>query len=109
MNVDDLVAMIGAVLVSGTGTAAITAWIGRTRIKAQATRIITDAAAQVVDLQEAHIKGLTGRIDRLERQVSADRAAQVKHTAWDRIARQRLQEAGIDVPEPPPLYAPEVA
>lgn len=108
MSLDDLLGIATAVVISGTASSGLTTWMRRRHTEAETAEIVTKAAGKVVELQSDTIESLTGRVRRLERQHSEDRSAQVKHTAWDRLARQRLSEQGIDLPEPPPLYAPDV-
>src|SRR5690606_37665833 len=92
-----LTAAIAGLTGSGIGYG-LQALVSRRKLRGDAARAVTEAAEQVVGLQVDAIRRLQDGQQRLERQLAADREAQAKHTAWDRIARQRLKDAGIDVP-----------
>lgn len=97
---------IGAVIATIIG-----GLITRRKLSAEATKIITDAAAGVVT---------TMRADRDEdreeiRALKAENRAQATelreqgrvlevHSTWDRQAYDALQLQGINLPAPPPLY-----
>jgi hypothetical protein len=100
--------LILAAIGSGLAGSFVTAFVNRRKVSADATRIITDAAAQVVKNLTDEAAGLRRRVERLEQQHRSDRKAQTLHAAWDYMAIRQLREQGIDLEEPPPLYAPDI-
>lgn len=109
MSADNIVALMLTFAVSATGAAIVSGWWNRRKLGAEATKIIADAAAKVVENYKGDNEDLRERVSRLERQHKADRNAQLLHAAWDQMASERLRAHKDDLPPPPPLYAPEVA
>lgn len=114
MSADSAVSIALAVVISGTGAAFVTGMWNRKQLGANAAKIITDAAAGVVQTMTTERVDMLVRLDALERQVgsllrqrSADREAAILHAAWDHLAIAHLQEHAVHLPDPPPLYAPD--
>lgn len=87
-----LVSLFGA----GTIGVIINALISRRKIGADATQVITQAAASLVS-------STTGRLEAVERELTAIRSSARKHEAWDRQVVRQLRAAGLEVADPPPL------
>jgi hypothetical protein len=95
--------------------AVINAIMGRKKLSAEATQIITEAAGGFVQKVEAdnarlrsELSTAKARIDGLERREDEARHYQQVHVAIDVMMLRRLRELahGEDFPEPPPLYPP---
>jgi|GEM_PF-3524825 len=117
MDSTTLAAFLGGGGVAAIVTAVVTGLFSKRKLGAEATEIITKAASGVVERIEkdnldlrAEVTGLkeAREQDKREwRQVTRDwRAALQLHAAWDALAIAKLHEAGIEIPEPPPLYPP---
>lgn len=119
MDTGSLVGLLG-----GTGIGAIFASIvaglfSKKKLGAEATKIITDAAAGVVtsiseDLERAKLardraeQKLADREIEYQRDRAAHRAVLQLHASWDVMAIAKLKECGIELPEPPPLLPPHL-
>jgi len=121
MATELVVAILGAGGLGAILAAAITGLFSKKKLGAEATEIITKAAAGVVT-------NLQAEIDRqvLLRQEQATKHVQVidqimrahqtemedvrrvlqLHVAWDAIAIARMSEFGVDLPPAPPLLPP---
>jgi len=111
---DNIVAVVLAAALSGLAGAMVNGLVNRRKLGAEAAKIITDAAAGVVQTMKADREDLLKRIATLEKQVAgwrrqrrADRDAAMLHAAWDTIAIELLAKRGERLPPPPPLYAPD--
>lgn len=97
--------------------AAINAMVGKKKLSAEATKIITDAASGTLkDVRDENIRlvsrtaSLEGRVAAVEAQnrEQAEHQRQtdaliVVHGEWDRQAFYAAKSKGINLPEPPPL------
>lgn len=129
-----LIQLAIAVLGGGTLAAILNAIMSRKKLGADATKIITEAAAGVAsDLRtdnqnlRTKISDLESRVDELEQREEAInlahrretaqwererqdwRATLQLHAAWDHLAVTKLREIddeAAELPEPPPLYPP---
>lgn len=102
-------------------TVMITGVVNRKRLGAEATSIITQAAGGMVktlqdDNARLRVEQATMRVERDEQEVRERerdlrdkqlRKALERHEQWDRLVTVMLREAGLDVPTPPTLTAPE--
>lgn len=129
-----IVQLVVAVLGGGTLAAVLNAIMSRKKLGADATKIITEAAAGVAsdlrtDNQALRTKQaeLEARVDELEQREEAINLAHRRetaqwererqdwrrvlqlHAAWDHMAVTKLRETmaeDVTLPEPPPLYPP---
>lgn len=121
MNSAALVQLIVALVGGGTIAAVINAIMSRKKLGADATKIITEAAAGVATDLRADNTDLRQRLARLQTQVAECEAREDRwelerrewrdilqvHAAWDHMAVVSLRDHGvIDLPAPPPLYPP---
>lgn len=105
---------IGAIVAS-----IVTGLFSKKKLGAEATEIITKAAAGVVASLNSEIERLTSLIARQDSEHNAaldkikrdhtrqmDEVKQVLelHTAWDQVAIARLSEIGVDLPPAPELF-----
>lgn len=74
------------------------------KLGAEATELITQAASDVVANIRHDNAELRQRLSRVERHSDALRDALQVHAAWDYNAARKLEEHGIAMPPPPPLY-----
>lgn len=117
-STDTVVYLLGAGGLGAIITAIVAAISSKRKLGAEATKIITDAAAGVVT-------NMQGEINRQKKQNDEDRAAhraalqtlmfnhaeemeEVRrvlqlHVAWDAIAIAKMNEIGINLPPAPPL------
>ena len=103
---------LGSVFVS-----IITGLFSRRKLSAEATKIITGAASEVVEIQKAELARviasntlLNGKVDAQQIQLNdmqntlrTQAAALEVHAFWDLQAVGIAREHGIDLPPPPPL------
>ena len=134
-----IIAALGSGAIGAVIVAIVTGLFTKRKLGAEATEIITKAAAGVVESLNGEMVSLRGtlaavrlesaeaearhKIDddarearhKLERE--ADRATHMRemeavrrvlqlHVAWDLIAREKLSEYGIELPDAPPLLPP---
>lgn len=104
---------IGAVLV-----AIVTGLFSKRKLSAEATKIITDAASGVVEIQKAELARvvasnvlLAGKVeaqqiqlDEIQRAVRIQAEILAIHAFWDQQAVTVARDHGISLPEPPPLH-----
>lgn len=118
MNPEVIVAILGAGGLGAIFAAIVTGLFSKRKLGAEATEIITKAAAGVVTNLEAEIKRQVELrleqatehrtiIDRLMAS-HADEMDEVRrvlqlHVAWDAIAIAKVAEMGVDLPPAPPL------
>lgn len=90
---------------------------GRRKLSAEATKIITDAASGVVEIQKAELARVLAsnvvlggqveaqriQLEELQRVVHKTSEALAIHAFWDSQAVDIAREHGIDLPPPPPL------
>jgi hypothetical protein len=119
VSADVIVAVLGAGGLSAILGAGITALSSKRKLGAEATKIITDAAAGVVTSMEHQLeraeKARQEDQERHEAAIAKMAAAHVAereewrrvlqlHVAWDGIAISKLAELGVkDMPATPPL------
>jgi len=121
MSAELVVAVLGVGGLSAIIGAVVTGLFSKRKLGAEATEIITKAAAGVVTNLQAEIDRQVGL---REKQVT-DHAAAMKtlmdghademnevrrvlqlHVAWDAIAIAKMADVGIELPPPPPLLPP---
>jgi len=90
---------VGAVLVTIAN-----GLFSKRKLSAEATKIITDAAAGVA--AELRIDNTAARLEvtELRTEVRQLNAVATVHSFWDRQAYDALKAQGIEMPPPPPLY-----
>lgn len=94
---------VGAIIVS-----VVNAVQSKKKLGAEATEIITRAAAGVVENLRDDNKDLRETVVRLEAWIDALRDTLQMHAFWDALATKALEDAGItNLPPPPPLYPPQ--
>ena len=121
MSATVLAALLGAGGLGAIVAAIITGLFSKRKLGAEATEIITKAAAGVVTNMQAEIerqvarnKELVARHEADMDRVMADHKREVEdmrrvlqlHVAWDAIAIAKMAEVGIDLPPAPPLLPP---
>lgn len=115
-----VIGILGTLGVGSVLAALVTGLFSRKKLGADATEIITKAAAGVVERTEAdnarlRVELLQERRDReteqdeFRRLIDAHTKTLQLHAAWDALAAARLEEQGIMLPPPPPVYHPETA
>lgn len=118
MSSDLLVAILGTAGVSTVIAAIVTGLFSKRKLGAEATEIITKAAASVVTNLQAELTRQQGVNTQLvadhRNHIStllASHAEEIEevrrvlqlHVAWDAIAIAKMAEVGIDLPPAPPL------
>lgn len=111
---DTWIQILAALGAGGILTAAVNGYLNRRKLGAEATKIITDAAASTVkDVREdnARLRLRVEHLEQLEDAWESERQAWrdvlMLHAAFDHLVVKRLQDEGItDLPSPPPLYPP---
>lgn len=113
-----LAALLGAGGLSAIIAAIVTGLFSKKKLGAEATEIITKAAAGVVTNLQAEIDRQVSRnatltaehkeemrrlIDRHEAEMDEVRRVLQLHVAWDAIAIAKMAEVGITLPPAPPL------
>ena len=121
MSAAVVAALLGAGGLGAIIAAIVTGLFSKRKLGAEATEIITKAAAGVVtnmqaeiDRQVARNKELVSRhesdMDRVmtdhRREVAEMRRVLQLHVAWDAIAIAKMAEVGIELPPAPPLLPP---
>lgn len=116
-----LAALLGVGGLGAIVAAIVTGLFSKRKLGAEATEIITKAAAGVVTNMQAEIDRQVRLNDALIAQHSAEMQGLVRshrqeleeirrtlqlHVAWDAIAVERLGAAGIVLPATPPLLPP---
>lgn len=115
------VALLGAGGVSAVIAAVVTGMFSKRKLGAEATEIITKAAAGVVTNLQNEIERQVRQNERLiaehemamkrlveahETEIDDVRRVLQLHVAWDAIAIAKMSEVGIDLPPAPPLLPP---
>lgn len=123
MNPTLVAALLGASGLGGILAAIITGVSSRRKLGADATKVITEAAAGVVTTLREEIERERRRNDALTREheshishlISAHKLQMDKvghvlnlHVAWDGVAIQKLGELGVEMPPPPPVLPPDL-
>lgn len=124
MSPDIIVGVLGAGGIGAIAAAVITGLFSKRKLGAEATEIITKAAAGVVTNLQAEIdRQVHARQDDADRHtraietlIASHRAemAEVRralqfHVAWDALAIARLGDLGVHMPPAPPLLPPSTA
>lgn len=96
---------IGAILL-----AVVNGLFSKRKLSAEATKIITDAASGVVEIQKAALARvvgdnllLTGKVEAQQIQLDEIHRLLAIHAFWDRQVGDIAAEHGIELPPPPPL------
>lgn len=98
--------LVTSVGVSALLVGVLNAFLGRRKMSAEATQIITNAAGSLTDRMGEQIERLQRRVDRLEHDEQIrDRLIHI-HMAWDRAVLAELRRADPDRKpcNPPPLF-----
>lgn len=113
-----IVAALGAGGFGAILAAVITGLFSKKKLGAEATEIITKAAAGVVTNMQAeldrqvkrngtliaeHRAQVTGLIASHAEEIDEFRRTLTMHAAWDAIVRVKMAEHGVDLPPAPPL------
>lgn len=121
MSPDVVVAILGTGGFSAIVGAVVTGLFSKRKIGAEATDIITKAAAGVVTNMQSEIDRQVKRNDELiqdhkedmarlcaqhEAEMNEVRRVLQLHVAWDAIAIAKVSELGVDLPPAPPLLPP---
>lgn len=121
MNGGVLAIILGTISSSAVVAAIVTGLFSKRKLGAEATEIITKAAAGVVTNMQAEIDRQVHRNEELvtqhqlemaamaarhEREMSEVRQVLQLHVAWDLIAIAKMKDLGIDLPPAPPLLPP---
>jgi hypothetical protein len=94
---DDILVKILTILGGLSGMAAvINAVVSRRKVGADAASVLTQAASGLVS-------DLRREVDDLKAWKREEVQLLDAHRRWDRLVAQHLKDAGIDVPDPPPL------
>jgi hypothetical protein len=65
------------------------------------------AGAGIVTASSTSYTNLLGRVTALETRLESAERRMRRHSRWDQTAVNRLQQHGIDLPDPPPLWDDE--
>lgn len=121
MKLDILIAILGTGGATGIIAAIVTGLFSKRKLGAEATEIITKAAAGVVTNMQAEIDRQVKRNDDLttehraamrnliashEEEITEMRRVLQLHVAWDTIAIAKIAELGVQLPPAPPLLPP---
>lgn len=121
MNASILIAVLGTGGTSAIIAAIATGLFSKRKLSAEATDIITKAAAGVVTTMQVEIDRQIKRNDTLvaehraemkrlvdshEDEIDDVRRVLQLHVAWDMIAISKMSELGIELPPAPPLLPP---
>ena len=109
MPSDSVVQLLIAIATSGLFGAIINGIINRKKLGADATKIITDAAASVVTTTEKSLSDIRLREDQWETKERKWYQVLRRHEEWDRKAYWALktQAPHVKIEEPTPLYPDE--
>lgn len=123
MSAAILAALLGAGGLGAIVAAIVTGLFSKRKLGAEATEIITKAAAGVVTNMQAEIDRQVARNEaliadhrRAMDHVVAEHAKEMGnvrrvlqlHVAWDAIAIAKLNDLGVDLPPAPPLLPPHI-
>lgn len=118
MKPELIVAILGAGGLGAILAAIVTGLFSKKKLGAEATEIITKAAAGVVtnlqaeidrqvslrtDLVAAHTAAMAHLVAEHAEEMDEVRRVLQLHVAWDAIAIAKLGELGVDLPPAPPL------
>lgn len=121
MQTEIVVALLGGGGIAAIISAVVAGLFSKRKLGAEATEIITKAAAGVVtnmqaeidrqvrarqDLAVEHHAAITALLAGHEREIEDVRRTLQLHVAWDTFAVAKLAEVGISLPPIPPLLPP---
>jgi len=121
MQTETIVALLGGGGIAAIISAIVAGLFSKKKLGAEATEIITKAAAGVVTNMQAeidrqvqarqdqaltHQQAMTALIASHEREMAEVRRVLQLHVAWDVMAIAKLQELGVAMPPAPPLLPP---
>lgn len=121
MSAEVIVAVLGAGGLGAILAAVVTGLFSKRKLGAEATEIITKAAAGVVtnlqaeidrqvELREGqatqHAATMKTLMDEHQQEMDEVRRVLQLHVAWDAIAIAKMAEVGIELPPAPPLLPP---
>lgn len=121
MNPAIIAALLGAGGFGAIVAAIVAGLFSKRKLGAEATEIITKAAAGVVtnmqaeidrqvrrndELINSHVRDMQAIVSSHEREMDDVRRVLQLHVAWDAIAIARMAEVGVDLPPAPPLLPP---
>ena len=121
MHAETIVALLGGGGIAAIISAIVAGLFSKKKLGAEATEIITKAAAGVVtnmqaeidrqvlarqDQAVAHHEAITSMMASHEREIEDIRRTLQLHVAWDVMAIAKLRELGLDMPPTPPLLPP---
>ena len=121
MSTETIIGLLGGGGVSAIISAIVAGLFSKKKLGAEATEIITKAAAGVVTNMQAeidrqvaarhqqvleHRQAMTDLMAAHDREVEEVRRVLQLHVAWDAIAIAKLADLGIDLPPAPPLLPP---
>jgi len=121
MQTETIVALLGGGGIAAIISAIVAGLFSKKKLGAEATEIITKAAAGVVtnmqaeidrqvrarqDQAVAHHEAMTTLMASHEREIEDIRRTLQLHVAWDTFAVAKLAEVGITLPPIPPLLPP---
>lgn len=115
-----VIGILGTLGLGAVGAAVVTGLFSRKKLGADATEIISRAAAGVVERTEADNARLRAdlaatelRLNRRDTEIRRliDQHTRVLqlHAAWDHVVVEKCKMQGIELPPPPPLYGPETS
>lgn len=129
MSGGDIALIVASLGVGTIASAIITGLLSRRKIGAEATEIITKAAAGVVtnmqaqldnqarqnerdrsqfreqikDMERDHLRALKAQAESHAEELDEARRVLQLHVAWDAIAIAKMAEIGVELPPAPPL------
>lgn len=121
MQTETIVALLGGGGIAAIISAVVAGLFSKKKLGAEATEIITKAAAGVVtnmqaeidrqvrarqDQAVAHHEAMTALMASHDREIEDIRRTLQLHVAWDTFAVAKLAEVGISLPPIPPLLPP---
>lgn len=121
MSAGVIAALLGAGGLGAIVAAIVTGLFSKRKLGAEATEIITKAAAGVVtnmqaeidrqvarneDLLKTHEAAMNRLVESHDREMEDVRRVLQLHVAWDAIAIAKLGELGVKLPPAPPLLPP---
>lgn len=118
MSSDVIVAILGTAGISTIIGAVITGLFSKKKLGAEATEIITNAAASVVtnlqaelarqqsvntELVREHKEHMRALVESHAEEIEEVRRVLQLHVAWDAIAIAKMADLGVELPPAPPL------
>jgi hypothetical protein len=117
VTTDNLISGLLALVVALFSSSVVVAVLNRRQVKADAARlnseaglneataadVIAKAATALLSPTTERLQAAEDRIGKLERQLAKFRRLARAHAIWDRQVIRAARDAGIDLPDPPPL------